>query len=106
MTSQNFVAMMDSEKPAAAFVRCDQTFKVLLIGDSGVGKSSILLRYTENVFSDQAVSNIGVVSCISMNLKKKKKKKRFFFFQPSPFAQFVDLFHFQDFKSKIIERAE
>ena len=32
-----------------------------LIGESGVGKSSVLLRYTEDVFSDQAVSNIGVV---------------------------------------------
>ncbi len=57
----SFVAMMEQEKPSSALVQCEQTFKVLLIGDSGVGKSSILLRYTEGVFSDQAVSNIGVV---------------------------------------------
>lgn len=28
----------------------DETFKILLVGDSGVGKSSILLRFTDDVF--------------------------------------------------------
>jgi len=28
----------------------DYLFKILLIGDAAVGKSSILLKYTENVF--------------------------------------------------------
>lgn len=34
--------------------------KVVLIGDSGVGKSSILLRYTDDRFSDHQPTTIGV----------------------------------------------
>jgi GTPase SAR1 family protein len=35
-------------------------FKVIIIGDSGVGKSSILRRYTYNEFSYESKSTIGV----------------------------------------------
>eukprot|EP00762_Andalucia_godoyi_P006346 ANDGO_05851.mRNA.1 Ras-related protein RABC1 len=38
----------------------DSLFKVLLVGDSGVGKSSILLRYTEDSFEDEVPATIGV----------------------------------------------
>ncbi len=38
----------------------DQLFKILLLGDSGVGKSSIILRYTENEFNASLVNSIGV----------------------------------------------
>jgi len=31
---------------------CDEQFKILLVGESGVGKSSLLLRYTEDTFED------------------------------------------------------
>ena len=34
--------------------------KILMIGDSGVGKSSILLRFTEDVFDDDLSCTIGV----------------------------------------------
>ena len=37
----------------------DLTLKLLMIGESGVGKSSVLLRYCENVFDDLAPT-IGV----------------------------------------------
>ena len=38
----------------------DHIFKILLIGDSGVGKSSILLRFTDDSFEEQMSSTIGV----------------------------------------------
>lgn len=38
----------------------DYLFKILLVGNSGVGKSSLLLKFTENCFCDQHISTIGV----------------------------------------------
>jgi len=38
----------------------DYLFKVELIGDSGVGKSNLLSRFTRNEFSQQSKSTIGV----------------------------------------------
>ncbi|KAL7676876.1 hypothetical protein ACOME3_003124 [Neoechinorhynchus agilis] len=38
----------------------DYLFKLLLIGDSGVGKSCLLLRFADNVYTDSFVSTIGV----------------------------------------------
>jgi len=38
----------------------DYLLKILLVGESGVGKSCLLLRYTENSFSDSFISTIGV----------------------------------------------
>lgn len=35
-------------------------FKVLLIGDSRVGKSSLLMRYTDGLFSDCHIPTIGI----------------------------------------------
>ncbi|XP_052274910.1 uncharacterized protein LOC127874563 isoform X1 [Dreissena polymorpha] len=38
----------------------DLLFKMLIIGDSGVGKSCLLLRYADDEFSDCYISTIGV----------------------------------------------
>ena len=39
-------------------------FKIILVGDSGVGKSSIIKRYEENVFTEAKVPTVGVDFCI------------------------------------------
>lgn len=46
----------------------DYLFKVLLLGDTGVGKSSLILRYTEETFNSKLVNSIGV------DFKMKKKE--------------------------------
>ena len=53
----------------------DQIFKILLLGDAGVGKSSIILRYKKNEFNASMVSSIGVdfkTKDIIVNDKKVK----------------------------------
>ena len=46
-------------KPLPAQVTYDQVFKLLIIGDSGVGKSSLLMQFSENLLSD-TTTTIGV----------------------------------------------
>lgn len=36
------------------------TLKILIIGESGVGKSSLLLRFTDDVFDTELSATIGV----------------------------------------------
>jgi Ras-related protein Rab-1A len=38
----------------------DYLFKMLIIGDSGVGKSSLMNRFSDNVFSESYINTIGV----------------------------------------------
>jgi Ras-related protein Rab-11A len=38
----------------------DYLFKVVMIGDSGVGKSNLLMRYTKGEFNIESKTTIGV----------------------------------------------
>ena len=38
----------------------DYDFKIVIIGDSGVGKSSVLLRFADDKFNDKYQPTIGV----------------------------------------------
>ena len=38
----------------------DYLFKIVLIGDSGVGKSNLLSRFTKNEFNLESKTTIGV----------------------------------------------
>jgi len=39
----------------------DHLFKLVIIGDSGVGKSSILSRFSDNLYSENYISTIGII---------------------------------------------
>ena len=54
-------------------VGLDRIFKILLIGESNVGKTSIILRYTENEFKTSGISTCGVdVKCKYVSLNNIK----------------------------------
>ncbi|KAJ5070770.1 ras-related protein rabd2a-like [Anaeramoeba ignava] len=38
----------------------DYLFKILLLGDTGVGKSCLILRYTDGTYTDAFISTIGI----------------------------------------------
>ena len=49
-----------AKKKLTKSTQFDYTFKVVLIGDSGVGKSCILLRYADDKFQESFYATIGV----------------------------------------------
>uniref|UniRef100_A0A7S3LKV3 Ras-related protein Rab-18 n=1 Tax=Aplanochytrium stocchinoi TaxID=215587 RepID=A0A7S3LKV3_9STRA len=54
----------------------DFLFKLLLVGEADVGKSSILLRFTDDTFSEEQTSTIGVdfkVKMMNANSGKRVK---------------------------------
>merc|ERR1711904_652802 len=55
-----FGSVMAAKKPATQQERYDYLFKVVVIGDSGVGKSNLLSRFTRDEFNLESKSTIGV----------------------------------------------
>ena len=53
----------------------DHLFKILLIGDAGVGKSSIMLRFTDEAFDPNLGSTIGVDFKVKMAEIRNKRIK-------------------------------
>ena len=54
----------------------DYLFKIILLGDSSVGKTSILLRFSENTYNSDFHSTIGVDFRVS--LQQYNDKLEFF----------------------------
>jgi Ras-related protein Rab-1A len=43
-----------------AICNYDYLFKIVLVGDSSVGKSCVLLRFADDQFTDNFISTVGV----------------------------------------------
>jgi len=66
---------MSNRKKNAKGDSHDMVLKVIIIGDSGVGKTNILTRYCEGIFKDSYVATIGVdfkVKLIDVSGRKAK----------------------------------
>ena len=56
-TNTNSTTTKAGKKKSKQF---DYTFKIVMIGDSGVGKSCILLRFADDKFNENFYATIGV----------------------------------------------
>ena len=45
---------------SSIFMKYDFLFKILVVGDSGVGKSCIMVRFTDDAFNESFISTIGI----------------------------------------------
>lgn len=57
---ENTGAFFKTELSMSLSFRSDFLFKLLLIGDSGVGKSCLLLRFADDTYTESYITTIGV----------------------------------------------
>ena len=56
----------------------DHLFKLVVLGESGVGKTNIILRYSKNKFDPNSTSTVGVDFSLSfLNIDGKNIKLQF-----------------------------
>jgi len=55
-----YTYLRSSAMAEASATNFDHLFKIVLVGDSGVGKSNLLSRFTRNSFTTDEKSTIGV----------------------------------------------
>lgn len=78
-------------------VSCSDTYKVLLIGDSGVGKSCLLLRFVDNTYTEDFITTIGsdfksrVIDVNGKKLKLQVRARRSAVLRPVPPADHATL---------------
>jgi Ras-related protein Rab-3C len=53
----------------------DYMFKILIIGNSSVGKTSFLFRYADNSFTSAFVSTVGIDFKVKTVIRKEKRMK-------------------------------
>ena len=46
-------------------------FKILILGDTGVGKTCLINRFCDNLFAENYVSTVGKLKLIIINCKRK-----------------------------------
>jgi len=57
MNSKNSKNNYPAEDPASDY---DYLFKIVMVGDPGVGKSSVLLRFADEMYNENYYATIGV----------------------------------------------
>ena len=95
-TQEEEIQTFQKKKIPNKIKQFDYTFKIVMIGDSGVGKSCILLRFADDKFNENFYATIGVdfrfkniivdnksvklqiVKYKNLKKHKKKKKKKFY----------------------------
>jgi small GTP-binding protein len=55
-----FVVLVFGRKMSSKSTAFEQNIKLLLLGDSGVGKTSLMMRFTDQTFSSTFVSTVGI----------------------------------------------
>ena len=73
----------------------DYLFKIVFIGDAGVGKSALVHRFRYNVFVGQLASTIGVDFILrSVNIDGKKIKVQLLLLLPTTYNVQSTLYRF------------